>query len=416
MSGVDDQVLGVVDPAVFGTDSGAALGPQDGAGPTYTELEAGWAVADRPPARWLNWLTRAAGYMHRAALGGAVANWVDLTTAAPGTATTGAALVFHPGIYEPVGSNSQAGTFFAWLSSAGATALSAAHGYVWTAGASLGAFTLSPNAFSRDSARVAWGNGASVYYTSTSSFGTPGSQNTGLSVVGALAIAFREGSDYAVAADEAADVAYNDTNVATAAWTAASTSPSDYGSWDGYGIRSLCYLGGSTYIAVTQGGQVFRSTDGGAVWSFLSTIPGTAADFCNFMARCPHTGAIVALRNNDYPRYSHDNGSTWASASVESALDGYVDQITALKTVGGGAFVAADADGAWFYSVDRGRSWYLWHAPNMDDNEIVRIRAFGCNGQRLIALWENTAPANGVIHSGCLDGRGLPALPGGTLL
>lgn len=415
MSGLDHQVLNVLEPAVFATDPGESLGPQDSGGPSYVTLAAGWQVSDRPPARWLNWLLRAAGGMQRAVLGGALADWFRGPDA---TNTDGSGTVLG---YHPSPGSGNAGYLAIPSSTNGSVYTSVDGGVNWSdigAAPVLPGFSIYPAGITIDSANVLCAIDGDVYYDNSVEAWSPVSE-TPAGIAGDVTALITDypASDLAIAAGADGGVSIRANGVGGAgSWVAATSAPKDSGSWDSTGIASLCRIDASTWVALTYGGQIWRSTDTADNWSLLSTLSGDGN--CGFMVRCPHTGTLAVAQDGNTQiariRYSHTGGVTWATSTLQSPPTPSTSSTwSALKTAGGGAFVAsytqAEAHGFWV-CTDRGQSWYP--AYPIDAGSLGRtITALGCDGKRLAALWFSTTPSDdGVYVTHALDGRGVPSL------
>lgn len=412
MSGVDHQVLHVLEPAVFATDGGEALGPHDSGGPSYTTLAAGWQVSDRPPARWLNWLLRAAGYMQRAVLGGRLSDWIRGPDAI-GTDSSGTVLAYHP-----TPANGNAGYLAIPSSTAGDVYISVDGGINWTllgVAPVLPGFSIYPAGITIDSTNMICAIDGDVYYDDSVDAWSPASE-TPVGITGDVTALITDypASDLALAAGADGGVSIRANGVGGAgAWVAATAAPKDDGGYDSTSITSLCRVSATTWLAVTAGGQVWRSTDTADNWSLLATLAGDGN--CSHMARCPHTGAIaIAQDANTHTarvQYSHDDGGTWTIAAQQTPPAPQNDGWTALKTAGGGAFVASythTAGTGFWRSTDRGQSWYPAYPADVNAASRV-VTALGCDGTRMAALWFSASPSDdGTYTTHALDGRGVP--------
>ena len=405
----DLPILEIPQPAVWGTDSGVALGPHDSGGPSYTQMAAGWTVGTRPPARWMNWLQKSAGGMQRAVLGGVLADWALAVDGFP-VVSVAHGIIYHPspgdgtpglfGVEDHRVANSDDRS----VSWSGATALTG------------GTLDSRQNSLAIDANNILFGYGTNVYYKNSIDWSS-GVSNEATTLAGnitAVATRYREGIAYALAADDLADVSYRPNGVGGAtAWAASSTAPKDVGSWDGSPIEDLINITGSTWLALTEEGQIFRSTNSGFTWALYATLPGAGASArFKSLARCPHTGTLVVTHRivsvgAQPPIYSDDNGLNWTAGSLEAPLAGTGAGWANVRGVGGGAFVAlanaaADHESIW-RSVDRGRTWY----PGMRQLASVDVPVgVACDGTRVYVL------GNGgdVYYCRALDASGLPAL------
>jgi len=405
---IDQQVLTVPQPAVWATDPGEALGPADSGGPSYAQVAAGWQVGTRPPARWMNWLQRNAGAMQRATLAGALSDW--RVSSDPGIVGENAAVMaFHP--------SPGAGLPGIAVFDHDTIALSFDKGASWSSLTHAIGAAPPKNAIAIDTSNLIVGQGANIYFNNTLSTWTtsPTSEAHGMTGNVACLLTRYPSSTFAMAGSFSADIAYRSSGVGGAGgWVTASTAPRDVGSWDGNSIISLAFITGSTYLALTQGGQVWRSTNSGFSWALYATIDGGSSGPFNFMCRCPHTGAIVAATDDTSSTtaiwYSHDNGATWTEATFSdpllSPLTGDWDYV---KTAGGGAFVAVQKDTqsgyrAFWRSVDRGVTWTRFHLfPSAAPDRILVI---GCDTERMVAVERNGTDNTNVWVCRTLDGTG----------
>lgn len=407
MSGLDEQAMAIAEPAYWG---GTALRPSD------TQIAAGWSVDDRPPAKWLNWLHQTAGALQRAALGGALAD-ISAPSAASlspsSTSGTTCVMVHHPDLDlqaqsthgPPLFCVSDPATRTVYISTDGGITWGSTGSSLASSGNRLGG-TIDPSNVilftgSGDGA-IYFAADASFTYTTEIAFGSN-------HAVTSICTEYSEAAAYAVAGSSLGNIAVRVNGVGGAGgWSSVTTAPKDVGSWDSTEITSLCYLGSSEYLAMTKGGQVWRSTDRALTWSLLATLPGSGNTW--HFVRCPHTGSLVAARDTASAYkiyYSRNNGTTWTEAVFPPNTTAPTSSLswTAVKAVGGGAFLAASAqhDRLW-RSVDSGRTWYpVWYEAG---NNNVEARAIGCTRQRAVILWEGGS-GDGIAHTGALDGRGV---------
>jgi len=165
--------------------------------------------------------------------------------------------------------------------------------------------------------------------------------------------------------------------------------------------RAVAHNGGSTYVAVADGGadRVMTSTDDGATWTYRNapTNPWTSIAYGN--------GTFVAVANggSDRVMYSTDNGATWTPRTVEASAWSSV-------TFGNNTFVAVATSGSnkvmtspdginWTAVTDAVAGADGWSSVVYGAND-TKFVAVGANGKTMYstagASWTagTNAPAN----------------------
>lgn len=122
------------------------------------------------------------------------------------------------------------------------------------------------------------------------------------------------------------------------------------------GAPSTIYAGtgeGFYNVDALQGAGIFKSVDGGATWSQLSSTANSNFYFVNRLAMSPSGVLLAATRLGIFR--STDGGGTFGSALATSDPYGVLD--VAFNRADGTKAVASGSNGNTWYSVDGGASW-----------------------------------------------------------
>jgi len=126
--------------------------------------------------------------------------------------------------------------------------------------------------------------------------------------------------------------------------------------------------GNSNYVAVGDGGAIFRSTDG-KIWTAVSTGPGATV---NFQAAVSTLGKFIAVGNSGQIFYSTDI-ATWTAATPTTPAT--VAQLNALASNGTRVVVVGNG-GTILYSAD-GVSWTVATSGTTNNLSGVTYAASG---------------------------------------
>jgi len=117
---------------------------------------------------------------------------------------------------------------------------------------------------------------------------------------------------------------------------------------EGGNVLGIAFTSPRDVLAGTRTGGFFRSTDGGATWTFLSPVR-----VYSVFAVSPASGSIFAASDCDVVR-SDDNGGNWVSTGfINYSCGVYAIAIKPDGTV----FAGGDASGVIYRSTDNGNSW-----------------------------------------------------------
>lgn len=403
---LDRQILQIPKLPRWATDSGRILEPDE------ASKDAGWQQGARPPARHMNWLQHRGYAWHRAALAGALSQWQRLGSALAGIVPDFVVHHPNPGSGGPGYLCGDQGTFRTSL------------GRQWVACTAIGAVDV--GGADIDTSNILLGaSDGNIYYTNTvfPGGGSWSNKAAGLSAGAVFGLATKYPSgDALICTGNNGSVRLKPDGIAGAGAFSSPTTPPTTSD----PIRIVMWVTGSTWRCYDQSGLVFESTDDGDTWNQIGTA-AVGGLTVRAGTMCPHTGAMVmgngagAAPASGPIYYSHDDGATWAAATMEP------QQITgngpnsgdfaAIKSVGAGAFVAvhdaADSGSAQaqnYYSVDGGRTWRLWWVPE-DIGYAYTFLAMASDGAEILAVGVDNSGTDMVTYrSGALSALGVPDL------
>jgi len=119
---------------------------------------------------------------------------------------------------------------------------------------------------------------------------------------------------------------------------------------EGGDVFGLVVLPQGDVIAAIKPGYIFRSTDSGASWALLSSLPAMGGQVSN-LARSPATGSLFVAVGVFLLR-SDDNGASWVSTDLHP-----YGVVHLAVTPAGTIFAGALGASAIFRSTDNGNSW-----------------------------------------------------------
>ncbi len=101
-----------------------------------------------------------------------------------------------------------------------------------------------------------------------------------------------------------------------------------------------------------QGAGIFKTADGGATWTQLSSTATSSFFYVNRLAICPTNSLILLAATRSGLFRSVDGGTNWTSVSATETLD------VADHPTDGTQCVASGWNGNAFYSMDGGVTWW----------------------------------------------------------
>lgn len=188
----------------------------------------------------------------------------------------------------------------------------------------------------------------------------------------------------------------------------------DVGVVDGEYITALYGLNWGNIYAVTDSGNVYKSADGGASWTLLTSNAGIEL----YSISAISNGTVLVVGYPDFAILSHDFGVTWTE------LSGITGTFSACHVTPDGTMFVADNVGLVLHgSYDNGVTWHTLplqgvtptsiNAIKSVDNNVVWVAVDTGSGGRVLRstdggagfyLWSLDVPSNGnVADVYCVD-------------
>lgn len=167
------------------------------------------------------------------------------------------------------------------------------------------------------------------------------------------------------------------------------------GSTNGQFINKLFLLDYSNVFAVCDDGQVYRSVDGGAVWSSVKAADANEA----WDISAQNTGDVLSVSDADGVFLSEDFGATWTALTITLA-DGTVissKNYTACEVTPDGTLYIGSDDGLMYGSADGGTTWKLLSAQGVTATAINAIDSYG--DDNIYVALNISGPAGRVVRS-----------------
>ncbi len=364
--------------------------------PDAGEKTTGFAIDDRPPAKWLNYLFDYQNIWLKMAMTSAFGNFTTVDSDLSSTTTL-----------DSVVWNGSFWTALLDTTPFGAKCMVSYGGNTWAwggdqdepVGRHLGACDLAGNVIYgiTGSSTV----GEVVAYSSdpsTVNFASapdPGFTGSATSVA---ELKVKQGSNLVLICRNS-ELAY--TSSIGSAWTVVTTPAA---------FTELVHISGSTWGATTDGGAYYTSANDGVSWTVSTAIPVLTNYIIETMDVDRTTGAICAVAwdavgtgNPIYMHRSTDLGATWSSYLIPGSHDtNTIDPCPKVRALGGAVWMMSSSslingELAVFYSVDDGLTWSLGSRFGGDAIATSGLRDLDYNGKTWVAVGWSASTAHGKV-------------------
>jgi hypothetical protein len=360
--------------------------------PTPGEKTSGFALAEKVPARYMNWLWDAPLKWLKMAMASAFGTYTIPSFA---TANDQGTVVWSE-VYR------------LWVSFRGGAATTTTYtsidGTHWVAGSTKPSTTVSDRCGIEDTTgRVIYGaTNSKLGYKADPTAGAYAEVTPGFASGAVVAVRVKDGSDFIMASSAAASEIATASDV-TSAWTVVTTPG---------GFVDLTYVSGSTWLGMESDGTISISTNDGTSWAAHGDAgtPITAPELDSIDID-PGTGILCASGRSGVGGlglrlvYSVDTGQNWTLATISPMTNVVASNDTKIRNLGGRIWVVVtdtdspspypDTPGIYF-SIDAGVTWKLAERSDaVDQDPYDDLKDLDYNGAQWLAVGDTAQLAKG---------------------